>query len=280
MTTWLPLLLADPSPCLRRLVLAELMGRGDDDPEVRELAALSDDDPLVAELVALQEDDGSWDPTRLPGNAPGGRVQCTAQALTRLGYLGLGPDYPAVTRGAAYLLVRQREDGAWPLARERDEGEDEGREGYSMMPLQTALPLRGLAACGYAGDPRAERAYDWLLARRLPDGAWPTGIAGGGAEPSRGFITYYARFDLGLMLSLCARVGAGMDDPRVADLVAFVRGLRGPHGLWAYARRPQVARWVTFDLLRSLSRLDEAGGWVGLEPRTPFQPYPSRGRRY
>jgi len=221
-----------------------------------------------------------------------------------------------------------------------------------MVPLQTALPLRALATCGYAEDPRAERAYAWLLAQRLPDGAWPTGIAGGageagvyggvagyrrlahsrwgcrsnttgaliclalhptrrhgpearraldlllgretreeaavgyevarvlGAEPSRGFLTYYARFDLGLMLCLCARVGAATDDARVADLVAFVRGLQGPHGLWEYARRPQVSRWVTFDLLRSLSRIDAAGEWVGLEPRTPFQPYPSRDRRY
>jgi hypothetical protein len=45
-----------------------------------------------------------------------------------------------------------------------------------MMPLQTALPLRELAACGYAADPRSELAYDWLLAQRLEDGAWPTGV--------------------------------------------------------------------------------------------------------
>ncbi len=353
MTTWVPLLLADPSPCLRRLVLTELLGRGDDDSEVQELAALRETDPLAADLLGLQEEDGAWDSARLPGSAPGGRVRGTAQALTRLGYLGLGPEHPTVTRGAAYLFSQQREDGAWPLAWGRSDHEgDGGREGYSMVPLQTALPLRALATCGYAEDPRAERAYAWLLAQRLPDGAWPTGIAGGageagvyggvagyrrlahsrwgcrsnttgaliclalhptrrhgpearraldlllgretreeaavgfevarvlGAEPSRGFLTYYARFDLGLMLSLCARVGAATDDARVADLVAFVRGLQGPHGLWEYARRPQVSRWVTFDLLRSLSRLDAAGEWVGLEPRTPFQPYPSRDRRY
>jgi hypothetical protein len=57
---------------------------------------------------------------------------------------------------------------------ERNEG-----EGYSMIPLQTALPLRALAFCGYAEDPQAERAYEWLLAQRLEDGAWPTGIASG-----------------------------------------------------------------------------------------------------
>ena len=58
--TWLPLLLADPSPCLRWLVLRELLARPEDDPEVQELAALREDDPLVAPLWAAQEDDGAW----------------------------------------------------------------------------------------------------------------------------------------------------------------------------------------------------------------------------
>jgi len=350
MTTWIALLLADPSPCLRRRVLTELLGRTDADPEVHELG-LRVADPLAAELVALQQEDGSWRPSDLPGNA-GGRVLATAHVLARLGYLGLRSDHPAVARGAEYLFAQQRADGAWPLPEEREAGE--GREGYAMIPLQTALPLRGLAACGYAEDPRAERAYEWLLARRLPDGAWPTGIAGVGreaasgvfgsvagyrrlarsrwgcrsnttgallalgehptrrtgaearraldlllgretreradvgfevarligAEPPRGFLTFFARYDLGLILSLCARVGASTDDPRVADLVAFVRGLQGPYGLWEYGPHPQASRWVTFDLLRSLARLDAGGAWIGLEPRTPFQPYPSRRKRY
>jgi hypothetical protein len=37
---------------------------------------------------------------------------------------------------------------------------------------------------------------------------------------------------------------------------------------------------VTFDLLRSLSRIDETGDWLSAEPRTPFQAYPRRARRY
>ena len=35
--TWAPLLLADPSPCLRWLVLTQLLDRAEDDPEVQEL---------------------------------------------------------------------------------------------------------------------------------------------------------------------------------------------------------------------------------------------------
>ncbi|MCP4516507.1 MAG: hypothetical protein GY824_14920, partial [Delftia sp.] len=206
-----------------------------------------------------------------------------------------------------------------------------------MVPLQTALPLYGLAACGYATDARAEKAYNWLLAQRLPEGAWPTGRAAGtfgyvagyrrlphsrwgcrsnttgvlnwlaqhptrrtapearraldlllgretreelhigfqvarliGAEPVRGFFTYHARFDLALVLDLCWRIGASIRDERIADLMAFIEERRGEFGLWHYASRPQASRWMTFDLLRSLARLDDSTDWVSLEPRTSF----------
>ena len=339
------LLLADPSPCLRWLVLRDILGRTEDDSEARELVELRGADSLVTGLLTLQGPDGAWAGGDLawPGSAD--RLRATARALVRLGYLGFGPEHPAVRRGAEYLFGKQRTDGAGDLPEDRDEAEERGT--YTMVPLQTALPLRGLAACGYATDPRAEHAYDWLLAQRLLDGAWPTGIAAGnygrvagyrrlahsrwgcrsnttgallclalhpdrrrspearraldlllgretreqyslgfevartvGLEATRGFFTYYARFDLAQVLDLCRQVGAGLEDERVADLVGFVRGLQGPRGLWEYAARPQGSRWVTFDLLRSLSRLDDAGDWLSAEPRTPFQAYPRRTRRY
>lgn len=331
---WIPLLLADPSPCLRWLVLRDLLHFPDDHPEVRELALAREGDPLVAGLLAQQQSDGSWKPAAGAGTV----LKSTAMGLARLGYLGFAADFPAVRRAADYLFSHQSADGSWPLLEQPDHQEEGG---YDMIPLQTALPLRGLAACGLATDSRAERAYDWLLAQRLPDGAWPTGRNGGvlgfvggyrrlphsrwgcrsnttgaliclalhpqrrsgpearrgldlllgretrerqplgfevarllGAEPARGVFTFFARFDLALLLDLCARVGAGPEDPRLADLVAFLRREEGKFGLWEYLPRPQLSRWVTFDLLRSLSRLQAGAGWIGLEPRTPFQAYP------
>ena len=348
--TWAALLLADPSPCLRLLVLRELLRRPQDDAEVLELRELREADPLVADLLRLQAPDGSWMSIDLGRTASAGQVVATAQALMRFGYLGFEREHPAVEHAAEYLFSQQREDGSWPLTgmswpgrvdRERE------AEGYAMIPLQTAIPLRGLAACGYATDARAERAYEWLLAQRLEDGAWPTGLASGnyggvagyrrlahsrwgcrtnttgaliclalhpqrrsstearraldlllaretrerqalgfevarmiGAEEARGGLTYFARFDLALVLDLSWRVGASREDERIADIVESVRDWQGPYGLWEYAPRPQASRWLTFDLLRSLSHLDEATGWLSLEPRTPFRAYPKRVRRY
>jgi hypothetical protein len=94
-----------------------------------------------------------------------------------------------------------------------------------------------------------------------------------GLEPFRGRLTFYARFDLALLLDLCGRTGATRDDERVAALIQTVQGFRRRYGLWEYSPRPQAARWVTFDLLRSLARIDPSGDWQSSEPRTPFQSY-------
>jgi hypothetical protein len=82
------------------------------------------------------------------------------------------------------------------------------------------------------------------------------------------------------MLDLSWRIGANISDERIADQVEFIKQLQGAYGLWEYPRHPEVSRWVTFDLLRSLSRLDTETDWLSLEPRTPFQPYPKRPRRF
>lgn len=372
--TWIALLLADPSPLLRLQVLRNLLGRPQDDDEVIELQQLAPADPLVQNILMNQQTDGSWNSRSSDDPAASTTVLATALMLMRLGYLGLDSTVPEIQRGAEFLFSRQLADGSWPLPRTQEEGTDAGetaggtatsktvtsrttasgsdsRDSYTLIPLQTALPLRGLAACGYAADPRAEHAYDWLLDQRLPDGAWPTGLAAGGvngyvagyrrlphsrwgcrsnttaaliclalhperrhgdearraldlllgretrdefalgyevarmigAEPAHGFFTFHARFDLALLLRLCGLIGISSDDNRVASLVDFVRSLQGNYGLWHYNQKPQATRWLTCDLLQSLALLEnssDSGNWISLEPRTPFQTYLRKKKRY
>ncbi len=346
--TWVPLLLTDPSPSLRLLVLRDLLGRPAEDAEVRELQQLQDEDPLIARTRALQADDGSWRGGE-GGGAHLGRIRVTAQALMGLGYLGLGPEHPAVARGAEFLFTQQQPDGSWPL--QLEDADPNGSKlddiKYHVMPLQTALPLLGLAWAGYATDPRAEQAYEWLLKEQLPQGGWPSGrhyetylFAAGyrrlahsafgcrtnttaavnalalhptrsaspaarrgldlllahehrqahtlgfevarrlGMERPRGSLTYFKRYDVAQILDCSWRIGASRADERVAENVRFVKELQGPYGLWAYPRHPEASRWITFDLLRSLSRLEDDTDWVSLEPRTPFQPYPKKPPRF
>jgi hypothetical protein len=325
------------------------LDRPETDEEVRELKRLQEDDPMVLKFLELQNEDGSF-----RGGEGGGGIlgviRLTAQALMGLGYFGLGPDNPAVRRGADYLFAQQQPNGAFPLITQGavlDGGMVDEDVKYHMIPIQTALPLLGLAWAGYATDPRAERAYDWLLEEELPQGGWPSGrhgdqyiFAGGyrrlahskygcrtnttaavsalalhptrrtsrsarrgldlllahghrqahnlgfevarmiGAEPPRGGFTYFKRYDVAQILDLSWRIGASLEDVRVGENVKFVKELQGPYGLWEYQSYPEVSRWVSFDILRSLSRLDEETDWISMEPRTPFQAYPKKPKRF
>lgn len=332
-------LLADPSPCLRRLVLRELA-----DPDAGELAELDAAaalDPLVAGLVALQGQDGAWRSGDGAWRSVWDPVRTTALALYRLGYFGFDADFAPVQRGAEFIFLHQNPDGSW------DGSDQADGEAVDNAPLQVALPLRGLTACGYAKDPRAERAFAWLDAERLEDGAWPTGYARGNlrkvagyrriahsqwgcrsnttgvlqclvahperaqseaarraldllfgretreahvfgfemarmlaAEPATGLLTFFARFDVALMLDLAGRVGADRTDDRVDAAARFAESLRGDAGLWLYSPRPECSRWVTFDILRSLARLEGSTDWVSAEPRTPFAPYRQKPARF
>ena len=76
--TWIPLLLTDPSPNLRLLVLRELLKRPDNDNEVQELLSLREKDPIVEFLIKSQFPDGSWSSVDLTGKVSStGNLQAT-----------------------------------------------------------------------------------------------------------------------------------------------------------------------------------------------------------
>ncbi|MFW9880891.1 MAG: hypothetical protein ACFFG0_48135, partial [Candidatus Thorarchaeota archaeon] len=101
-----------------------------------------------------------------------------------------------------------------------------------------------------------------------------------GLEESRGWRTYYPKMDTAHILSLCWKIGASLDDERISELVDFIKREQGDYGLWECSIRPQASRWLTFDLLRSLFHLESTTDWFSTEPRTPFQEYPKKLRRF
>ncbi len=341
---WIPLLLADPSPCLRLLVLQNLLHKSESDLEVKELKEIRDSDFLIADFIKLQQSDGSWNGADFPNLFTyTDKIITTSMVLLRFGFLGYSSEHPSVQKGVDYLFSKQSDEGSWPLPLRSQKVDG----GYDMIPLQTAFPLRAVAACGYSTNERVERGYEWLLAQRLRDGSWPAGTKAGtrgfiagyrklahsrwgcrtnttaalhclalhptyrtgeearraldlllaretrekhtlgfevtrliGLELATGYFTHFARFDVAFLLHLCWRVGASTEDVRVNELLEFILQQQGSYGLWNYPPFPQASRWVTFDILRSLSGLDNSTDWLSLEPRTPFRTYQRNEKRF
>ncbi|MHA1933881.1 MAG: hypothetical protein ACW97A_01250 [Candidatus Thorarchaeota archaeon] len=340
------LLLVDQSPALRLLVLRNLLERKGDDPEVEELEELLKEEPIINGLLERQAEDGSWKDSDIGGTVTGNKVRATSFALNRLSYVGLANDNIAVQKGVEYIFSKQKKNGSWPVPRSYDGISMDGGV-YTMIPLQTSIPLLGISASGYATDDRAEHAYEWLLQTRLEDGSWPTGMIGEvygyqagyrkmphsnwgcrtnttfalsclaqhpsrrkgqearraldlllaretrdrlnlgfnvartvGYEQHRGHFTFHAKFDPGLILDLSWRIGASIEDERVADLVDWVINQQGQFGMWEYEPQPKASRWITYDILRSLSSLDSSTDWFTSEIRTQYRSYKKRSKRF
>jgi hypothetical protein len=343
--TWIPLLLTDPSPCLRYLVLTELLELTKDEEEVQELSEMRETDPLVKTLFKLQKPNGAWDSFGINKLSNADNLQITSMVLQRLGFLGFDASHPFIKKAAEYLFSQQQEDGSWPIPGKKQLVDEE--IGYQMMPVQTAIPLLGLVMCGFLTGDRIEQAFDWLIEQRLEDGAWPVGLSAGnyggiagyrrlahskwgcrstttavlsclayhpklsesneakraldlilgtdlklrsnlgfyiarlvGEEKSLGRITFMGKFDIAQILNLCWRIGANKSDERIFEFIEFIKSEQGDFGLWEYIPHPKVTRWLSFDLLRSLSRLDKDTDWISEEPRTPFQAYPRKIKRF
>lgn len=162
------LLLGDPSPSLRWRTAVELEGAPDDDAEARAFRAELQASPEIAALLARV-------------SAVRDHPQKAAYVLCQLAYLGYTGQ--EIADAVEAIFAHQQPDGSWPVWNDDGSRPVQRRRGapppalpraesYRVLTMMTVLPLRGIAAAGFATDPRAERGYDWLVGQRLFDGSW------------------------------------------------------------------------------------------------------------
>lgn len=245
----------------------------------------------VEYLFSVQESDGSWPLGNYRTDADGQDNYDVMSIQTSLPLTGIAAsghyDDPRAEAAYDWLVEQRLDDGAWPTG---VAGGVYGYvAGYRRMPhsrwgcrSNTTAALTCLSIHPErARSDAASRGLDLLLGRETRE-RFHLGFEVArtiGVEDSTGFITFHARFDTAHLLKLCSRIGASGGDPRVQDIMDFTRKEQNEYGLWGYAK-PQASRWVTYDVLRTLKEIGSEEDWVGMEPRTPFQPYPRRRKRF
>ena len=140
----------------------------------------------IGYLTREQESDGSWF-----GRWGVNYIYGTWSALCALGAADLGPDHPAMRKGADWLLSIQNEDGGW--------GEDcrsyaLDYTGYTPAPStasQTAWALLGLMAAGAVDHPAVARGVAWLADHQDNDGLWGQDVYTGGGFPRVFYLRYH-----------------------------------------------------------------------------------------
>lgn len=239
-------------------------------------------------LFGKQRKDGGWSLSGTDRDDEGEGLTMapiqTAFPLRALVRCGFATD-ERCERAYEWLMQWRLDDGAWPTGYANDNLR--GVAGYRRIAqsqwgcrTNTTMVLQCLADHPRrAFSTEARRALELLLGRETRE-AHNVGLETArmlGVEAVGGFITFFARFDLSLILDLAGRVGTGREDARIDEAVSFVESLRGPYGLWEY---PQCSRWVSYALIRTLSILDKDTDWISVEPRTAFHPYPKERHRF
>ncbi len=244
-------------------------------------------------IFSKQLDDNSWPipVTRLgPFEEIRGYDMIPLQVATPLeGLVACGYSTDKRAEGAYDWLMEQKlEDGAWSTG--TASGVFGGVAGYRRIPHSRwgcrSSTIAVLNCLTYHPKRRksseAQRALDLILGCETKQKNLLGFVISRliGLEESRGWRTYYPKLDAAHILTLCWKIGASLEDDRVSELVEFVKEQQGEYGMWECSMHPQASRWLTFDLLRSFSHLEETTDWISTDPRTPFQPYPKKLKRF
>jgi len=209
-------LLEAHNPSVRYFALTELLGAPAGDPDVEQArAAIMSAEP-VSSILALQQPGGHW------GKADGFYTEKyggTVWQLLVLAELGADGSDPRLRRAAEFLFEhsQEREHGGFAMNRSAKMG---GGRMTEVIPCLTGNMVWALAHLGYAGDPRLQRAVDWITTyQRFDDGI---------AEPPSG-APYY-RYEICFGRHSCH--------------MGVVKALKGLAALPSAARTPVVAETI------------------------------------
>ena len=106
--TWMTLLLADPSPSLRILVLKNLLNKDENDSEIKELREIQMEDQIIEKTLKTQLENGSWASKSTGTIATGGNLQLTSQILVKLAYLEFQPTNEIIDHAVNFIFSKQK----------------------------------------------------------------------------------------------------------------------------------------------------------------------------
>lgn len=272
----LPWLLEPTEPAVRASTLRRLLGRRDEDREVREARSAAMDVDPIAGILAAQDDGGWWEK---PGPGYGPKYRGTVWNLMFLDQLGADPADERIQRACDYVLT-------WSSTATGGFGAS-GTDVERKAPPSSAIHClngnlsRALIRFGHLDHPTVRAATDWAARTILGEDVerwYASGTSGPGFACAANEGLPCAWGAVKEMLALAAipaglrtdreqrAVDAGTEfllsrDPAVADY-PMGYGNTKPNGSWF---KPGFPSGYVSDVLQNMEALGELG--VAADPR-------------
>jgi hypothetical protein len=192
-------LLEEDNPSVRHLALRHLLGRPEDDPEVKAARAAIPRSRVVERIFARQDPGGFWGDPASPYQP---KYKASYWTLMVLGHLGLSredelcpePVEGRVQRAVEHIFRFQQPEGGfaefdeegarreylYKAQKARERGKEPPEESAFVADLVHQMTLScltgnvvaALLRLGYGDDPRLWQAVDWLVSIQNADGGW------------------------------------------------------------------------------------------------------------
>lgn len=290
----LPWLLEPENPSVRYWTLVDILGRGEDDAEVRRARLAIGRQPLVKQIFSLQQPQGFWGEAETKPYTAQGAVG----ALGLLYMLGAAPDARTRAGCQSFLRFSQAVNGGFSLTKKVPSG---------VFPCTTGEHLPFLVYFGMGEDPRVRLAFRFLISDMSGSDALDCGryehkdclwgaiaaLNGLSALPAdmhspqskrvvaalanrlldarlgfegehKRWLTFGVPRAWDLLSALRALAAHGYaGDPRFQKLLRLLLERQDDHGRWSCGstsrtwdveKRNQPSKWVTLDALRVLKQ--------------------------
>jgi hypothetical protein len=167
-------LLEEEQPSIRYLALTDLLGKRENDSDVREAKARIPKVGWAAEILSRRDPGGWWFRDRHPLYP---QFLSTAWNMLALADLGATRDIPEVSASCEYWLAKTPLNGSGVKVR--------GRRAPVQHACYAGNMARALIQFGYGDDPRVRKGLGWLVRTAHPKGGWSCWNFGDGPGKSR-----------------------------------------------------------------------------------------------
>ena len=172
-------LLQEEEPSIRYLALINLLGKPENDPEVRAAKRMIGKEGWAAEILSKQKAGGWWVHQE---NLYRPKYLSTNWMLLILSDLGLTRADPRVRRAADLWRDRfSKGDGGF--------GSDSAKRSHLCIAGNTT---RALVKLGYHEDPKVKSAFEWLIKNQANNGGWSCFGSGGNLDSWEGMSAFAA----------------------------------------------------------------------------------------
>ena len=155
-------LLERSNPSVRYFTLVDILGKPQDDLEVRYTKKAISESATVQMILRKQNPIGYWENPNSP-YVP--KYKSSYWTLMVLSNLGIDKTCDEVAKACEFIFQFQLEDGGFPC-------ENIGTTRESQLSCLTGNMVAALVRLGYENDSRVKRAVDWLVRIQNKDGGW------------------------------------------------------------------------------------------------------------